>query len=83
MNIDSNLDAKYETENQDALSAYGAEKLHVVRDWRGNVLQAVATYADGTQDILFHNVSRESLGGPVHVSSSTRSSSGEQAPPAA
>jgi hypothetical protein len=54
-----------------------------VRDWRGNVLQAVATYADGTQDILFHSLSRESLRGHLHVSTSTRPSSGAQAPPVA
>ena len=83
MNSDSNLDAKYEAENQDVLSAFEAVELHVVRDWQGNVLQAVATYADGTQDILFHSLSRESLRGHLHVSSSTRPSSGAQAPPVA
>jgi hypothetical protein len=54
------LDTKYEAENQAMLEHYGAVEVAVVRNHKGEVLQAAAKFPDGTWDILYH----ASLNGP-------------------
>ena len=68
---------QFEQENQRMLEDYDAEEVSVTRLRDGRILCAVATYADGETEILFHG----SLGrhpGPTYETNSKRSRTPEQ-----
>ena len=44
----------YEKENRELLEHYDAVEVTVVRNEKGQVLNAAATFADGGTDVLFH-----------------------------
>jgi hypothetical protein len=70
------LASTYESENQAILEAYQAISCTVVRNLKGEVVQASVTYPDGTSDVVYHGSVRDVVG-PVTVTSSTRRSCSE------
>jgi hypothetical protein len=67
------LAAAYEAENQAMMRHYEATSCAVVRNPKGEVVQASVTYPDGTSDVVYHGSVRDVVG-PVTVTSSTRRS---------
>ena len=70
---DETDDAIYEAENQAMLEHYQARDCTVVRNSKGQVVQAFVTYPDGTWGPIYHGSLRD-VARPVSVTSSTRKS---------
>jgi hypothetical protein len=69
------LASTYEAENQRMLEAYQATSCTVVRNWKGEVVQAHMTYPDRTSEMV-HHVSPRDVVGPVSVTSSEANKQG-------
>jgi len=66
-------DEKYEAENQKMLAHNDADEITVVRNAAdGKIINAVATYADGETEILYHVSLRDLRVERVHAISSRR-----------
>ena len=70
---DNKFASTYEAENQAILEAYQAQECTVVRNLKGEVVQASVTYTDGSSEPIYH-VSARDVVGPVSVTSSTKKS---------
>lgn len=66
-------EARYEADNRAALEQYDAVEVTVVRDAEtGNVISAVAEFANGVKDVLFHASPSSVRPKAVHVSTTRR-----------
>jgi hypothetical protein len=66
-------DARYEAENRAALEQYDALEVTVVRDAEtGKVISAVAEFANGVKDVLYHASPSMVRPKAVHVSTTKR-----------